>query len=221
MLPKIDQAIAATIDHTVLKVDTDSAAIEQLCTEAKNYGFAAVCVPPHFVKQAVIALQNTKVQVATVVGFPLGYTDVTLKILEIKLAALQGVHEIDAVINVAALKSGQWEILAYEIASIADACRAAKVLSKIIIETAVLNDQEIIKVCSLCAKYAVNYVKTSTGFSKAGATVHHITLMRQALPATIKLKASGGIRTREVAKVLIAAGANRLGCSQGIKIVTL
>ncbi len=209
--------LASYIDHTVLKPATTKEQVQQLCEEAMKYGFAAVCVPPYFVEEAVDLLKGSTINIATVIGFPLGYS--THKLVEIEQAKEQGATEVDVVINIAALKSGNWEFVAKEIDLLTNTAHRLGLVIKFIIETALLTNEEIEKVCILCANSAVDYVKTSTGFAGGGATIEHVKLMRSVLPATIKIKASGGIKDRSFAEALINVGANRLGCSRSIQIV--
>ncbi|OWY19467.1 deoxyribose-phosphate aldolase [Sphingobacteriales bacterium UPWRP_1] len=217
-----DAGLAALIDHTLLKPDATAQHIEQLCNEAALYHFAAVCVPPVFVKQAAAALAGTGVKVATVIGFPLGYNHTGIKLTEIDLAAAHGATEMDMVINVGAVKNTNWHYLQTEIAAASQIThQTAGALLKVIIETALLTLPEIEQVCHICATAGADFVKTSTGFSGGGATVNAVELMRKTLPPQVKIKASGGIRTRQEALDMVKAGANRLGCSASVKIVAL
>ncbi|OWY22170.1 deoxyribose-phosphate aldolase [Sphingobacteriales bacterium UPWRP_1] len=217
-----DAGLAALIDHTLLKPDATAPHIEQVCNEAVFYHFAAVCVPPVFVKQAAAALAGTGVQVATVIGFPLGYNHTGIKLAEIELAAAAGATEMDMVINLSALKNARFNYLENEIAAASQITHQAKgALLKVIIETALLTPPEIEQVCHICAAAGADFVKTSTGFNGAGATVAAVELMRKTLPPQVKIKASGGICTRQEALDMVKAGANRLGCSASVKIVTL
>ncbi|HWB26963.1 MAG TPA: deoxyribose-phosphate aldolase [Chitinophagaceae bacterium] len=210
--------IASYIDHTLLKPTTLIADIEKLCAEAKQYQFAAVCVPPPFVKLAKQLVQGGNVKVATVIGFPFGYSAVEAKIAEIILAIMDGVDELDIVINLIALKNNDWQYLANEINHIMPVAKNKGKVVKIIIESGVLTNDEIIKCCDLYGAAAVDFLKTSTGYAEKGATVEAVQLMRMHLPEQVKIKASGGIRTYEFAKQLIEAGAARLGCSAGVAI---
>lgn len=212
--------LASYIDHTILKPDATEAQVLQLCDEARNYSFAAICIPPCYVQVAADRLKGTDVEVATVVGFPLGYQHHKVKFLETHQAIADGATEIDVVINVSAFKSGKYSEVENELSELAKFCHLKEAELKVIIETALLTDDEIVKACELCANAGVDYVKTSTGFAAAGATVAHVKLMRRVLPAHIKIKAAGGIRTFEDAQALIKAGADRLGCSASIQIVT-
>jgi deoxyribose-phosphate aldolase len=213
--------LATYIDHTILKPDATAEQVTQLCDEARHYGFAAVCVPPCYVQQATERLgPGSVVKVATVVGFPLGYSHTKVKFLETHQAIADGAQEIDVVMNVSAFKSGKFDEVENELGDLAKFCHLKEAELKVIIETALLTEEEIVKACELCANANVDYVKTSTGFAAAGASVENIKLMRSVLPSEIKIKASGGIKTTADAEALIKAGADRLGCSASIKIVT-
>ena len=211
--------IAKYIDHTLLKPTTLISDIEKLCAEAKKYGFAAVCVPPNFVKKAKALMAGSEVKVATVIGFPFGYSAVEAKIAEILLAIVDGVDELDVVINISAIKNNDWLYLADEINHIMPIIRSKDKVIKIIIESGVLTDGEIIKCCEIYGLAGIDYLKTSTGYAEKGATIEAVKLFRLHLPANIQIKASGGIRDYTFAKQLIDAGATRLGCSAGVAIV--
>jgi deoxyribose-phosphate aldolase len=211
--------IARYIDHTILKPTTLMAEVEQLCDEAITNNFAAVCVPPLFVKKAKSLCANSNVKVATVIGFPFGYSAVEAKLAEILLAIVDGADELDMVINLAALKNNDWQYLAHELNAVMTVIRNKQKCIKIIIESGVLTDDEIIKCCDLYGIAGVDFVKTSTGYAENGATVHAVKLMRKHLTEAIKIKASGGIRTFAFAKELVDAGADRIGCSASLKIV--
>jgi deoxyribose-phosphate aldolase len=207
------------IDHTILKPTTLISDIEKLCAEAKKYQFVAVCVPPNFVKKAKAFLEESNVKVATVVGFPFGYSAVESKIAEILLAMVDGADELDVVINISAIKNNDWLYLADEINHIMPIIRSKNKVIKVIIESGILTDEEIIKCCGIYGLAGIDYLKTSTGYAEKGATVEAIKLFRLHLPANIQIKASGGIRDYAFAKQLIDAGATRLGCSAGVAIV--
>ena len=211
--------IATYIDHTILKPTTLTADVNALCEEANENSMAAVCVPPMFVKQAKSLLQNSDVKVATVIGFPFGYSAVESKLAEVLLAIVDGADELDMVINISALKNNDWQYLAGEINAILPIIRTKKKVLKVIIESGLLTDEEIIKCCDLYGLAGVNFLKTSTGYAESGATVHAVKLMRKHLADTVKIKASGGIRTFKFAKELIEAGADRIGCSSSLKII--
>lgn len=211
--------IAKFIDHTVLKPTTLITDIEKLCAEAKQYGFAAVCVPPNFVKLARSLVEGSTVKVATVIGFPFGYSAVEAKIAEILLAIVDGADELDVVINISAIKNNDWSFLADEINHIMPIIRSKNKVIKIIIESGVLTDEEIIKCCDIYGLAGIDYLKTSTGYAEKGATVEAVILFRKHLPDHVQIKASGGIRDYAFAKELVDAGATRLGCSAGVAIV--
>jgi deoxyribose-phosphate aldolase len=211
--------IASFIDHTILKPSTLIADVEQLCMEAKLYKFAAVCVPPLFVKKAKEYCTGSEVKIATVIGFPFGYSAVEAKLAEILLAIVDGADELDVVINIAALKNNDWQYLAKELNTIMPVVRNNNKVIKIIIESGILTDDEIIKCCDLYGISGVDFLKTSTGYAEKGASVHAVALMRKHLADTIKIKASGGIKTLAFANELIAAGADRLGCSSSVTII--
>lgn len=211
--------IATYIDHTILKPTTLTADVKALCEEANENSMAAVCVPPMFVKQAKSLLQNSNVKVATVIGFPFGYSAVESKLAEVLLAIVDGADELDMVINISALKNNDWQYLAGEINAILPIIRTKKKVLKVIIESGLLTDEEIIKCCDLYGLAGVDFLKTSTGYAESGATVHAVKLMRKHLADTVKIKASGGIRTFKFAKELIEAGADRIGCSSSLKII--
>ncbi|WP_291912758.1 deoxyribose-phosphate aldolase [Chitinophaga sp. CB10] len=207
------------IDHTVLKPTTTLEDIKNLCMECVEYNFAAACVPPLFVKLAKQFLGSTDTRVATVIGFPFGYSAIEAKVAETVLAIVDGADELDVVINISAIKNKDWEFLEREIASLMMIIREKQKIVKVIIESGILTDEEIIKCCQLYAKYGVDFVKTSTGYAEKGASVHAVQLMRANLPADIQIKASGGIRTLAFAQELIAAGATRIGASASVSIV--
>lgn len=211
--------IAAYIDHTILKPTILTADVKTLCKEANENSMAAVCVPPMFVKQSKSLLQNSDVKVATVIGFPFGYSAVEAKLAEVLLAIVDGADELDMVINISALKNNDWQYLAGEINAILPIIRTKKKIIKVIIESGLLTDEEIIKCCDLYGLAGVDFLKTSTGYAETGATVHAVKLMRKHLAETVKIKASGGIRTFNFAKELIEAGADRIGCSSSLKII--
>ncbi len=212
-------SINTYIDHTLLKPTTLTADIEKLCAEARQYEFAAVCVPPNFVRKAKALLSGCTVKTATVIGFPFGYSAIEAKIAEIVLAMVDGADELDVVVNIAAIKNGDWIYLANEINHIMPVVKSKNKVIKIIIESGVLTDDEIIKCCDIYGAAGIDYLKTSTGYAEKGATVEAVKLFRLHLPAQVQIKASGGIRNYAFAKELIDAGATRLGCSAGVAIV--
>lgn len=205
------------IDHTLLRPDATEDEIITLCDEAKQYDFMSVCVNPYFVALAKYQLKNSDVLVCTVIGFPLGANEISVKVEETKLAIKQGAGEIDMVINIGALKSGNLEYVYEDIRRVKKAC--GKTLLKVIIETCLLTDEEKVIACELAVKAGADYVKTSTGFSKGGATAEDVKLMRQTVGEDIGVKASGGVRSYADAMKMIEAGASRIGTSNGIKII--
>jgi deoxyribose-phosphate aldolase len=211
--------IASFIDHTVLKPTTTIADVKSLCLEAVEYGFAAVCIPPPLVKNAKAYLKDTDVKTATVIGFPFGYSNAKAKIFETQQAIEDGADEMDVVINLVALRGKAWSYLESEIKYIIEAVHKNGRLLKVIIESGILTDEEILRCCEIYAKAGVDFVKTSTGYAEKGATLEAVQLMRQTLPSSVRIKASGGIRTYEFAKQLIGAGADRLGCSASVEII--
>ena len=211
--------IASYIDHTVLKPTTLIKDVEKICSEAMEYHFAAVCVPPLFVKKAKELLKDTSIKVVTVIGFPFGYAAIEAKVAETILAIIDGADELDVVINISAIKNNDWQFLASEINAILPIIRKQKKVIKIIIESGILTDNEIIKCCDLYGAAGVDFLKTSTGYAEKGATVEAVQLLRRHLADNVQIKASGGIKTYTFAKQLIDAGATRLGCSSSIQIV--
>ncbi|MBS1916129.1 MAG: deoxyribose-phosphate aldolase [Bacteroidetes bacterium] len=211
--------IAPYIDHTFLKPTATLADIQKTCEEALLYRFAAVCIPPPFVKEAKKLTQQSGVKVATVIGFPFGYSAIEAKVAEIVLAIVDGADELDVVINISALKNNDWQFLANEINTMLPIIHNKQKVIKVIIESGVLMDEEIVKCCTLYGTAGVDFVKTSTGYAEKSATVEAVALMKKNLPASVKIKASGGIRTYEFAKQLIDAGASRLGCSASVAII--
>lgn len=210
--------IARMIDHTLLKADATREAIVQLAAEAKQYGFASVCVNPAWVKTAAVELAGTDVKVCTVIGFPLGASASEVKACETRAAIADGAQEVDMVIAVGALKSGLATEVERDIRAVVEAA-AGQALVKVIIETCLLTDREKELACALAARAGADYVKTSTGFSTGGATAADVALMRASIPAEMKVKASGGIRSYEDARAMVEAGASRLGCSSGVQIM--
>lgn len=211
--------IASYIDHTTLKADCRLEDVQKKCEEAIEYNFKAVCIPPYYVKITADLLKNSPVKIATVVGFPMGYSATPAKVEEIKRAIDNGADEIDVVANICAVKGKQWNYVKNDIESMTMAVHLKGKIIKVILETGLLSDEEIEKLCQICSEIKVDFVKTSTGFNGGGATVQAVSLMRASLPKEIKIKASGGIRTREDAIKLIEAGANRLGSSSGVSII--
>ncbi len=206
------------IDHTLLAMDATASQVTQLCHEAIAHQFYAVCVNSGYVPLVSELLQTSAVKVCAVVGFPLGAGLSQSKALEARAAIEAGAQEIDMVINVGWLKSGWHDAVRSDIESVKTAC--ATVPLKVILETCLLNEAEIIQVCEICREIGVAFVKTSTGFSKSGASVAHVKLMRQTVGEAIGVKASGGVRDRQTAAAMVEAGANRIGTSAGVTIVT-
>lgn len=206
------------IDHTLLKPEASQSAIEHLCQEAKAYEFMSVCVQPTWVSFASEQLKGSQVKVCTVIGFPHGANTPETKSFETGNAIDNGAHEVDMVINIGAVKSNNWALVERDIASVVTVAKEKGALSKVIIETCLLTDDEKVKVCDICKAVGADFVKTSTGFSTGGATVQDITLMRQTVGENMGVKASGGVRSKEDALAMIAAGATRLGASSGVQI---
>ena len=208
------------VDHTLLKPTALIEDIKKLCSEAKQYNFAAVCVPPPMIKIAKKELENSSIKIATVIGFPFGYSAIEAKIAESILAIIDGADELDVVINLIALKNNDWEYLANEINHLMPVIKQKNKVVKLIIESGVLTDEEIIRCCDLYGAAGVDFLKTSTGYAEKSASVHAVELMRLHLPDHVQIKASGGIKTYAFAKELIDAGATRIGCSAGVQIVS-
>jgi len=211
--------VSRYIDHTLLKAEATRAEIEKLCEEARAFGFASVCVNPTWVRECAFALHGSPVKVCTVIGFPLGATLPDVKSYETRRAIFDGATEIDMVINIGALKSGDDELVKRDIAGVAEAAHEACAIVKVILETALLIDDEKVRASVLAKEAGADFVKTSTGFSKGGATVADIELMRKAVGAELGVKAAGGVKDLASAKEMIAAGATRIGASAGVRIV--
>lgn len=214
----MSQNVAGLIDHTLLKADATKEQIKVLCEEAREYNFASVCVNPTWVKYASELLEGSEVKVCTVIGFPLGATTPETKAFETKDAIANGAQEVDMVINIGALKDKDDELVERDIRAVV-AASTGKALSKVIIETSLLTDEEKVRACELAVKAGTDYVKTSTGFSTGGATVEDIALMRKTVGPDIGVKASGGVRNTSDAQNVIEAGATRIGASAGVSIV--
>ncbi len=208
--------IASMIDHTNLKATATVAEIKKLCQEALEFKFASVCVNPVYVALAYSILKDTDVKVCTVVGFPLGATSHEAKAAEAACAVTDGAQEIDMVIDIGAVKDKRFDDVEDDISLVVNAAKPAIV--KVILETCYLTEEEIIAACRIAVKAGASFVKTSTGFGSGGATVEAVSIMRKTVAEEIGVKASGGIRTAEDALAMIAAGANRLGCSAGVSI---
>ncbi|HEU4477270.1 MAG TPA: deoxyribose-phosphate aldolase, partial [Pyrinomonadaceae bacterium] len=206
------------IDHTLLKPEATDEDIKSLCEEASRYRFASVCVNPTWVKVAACSLRGSGIPVCTVIGFPLGATLADVKAYEARRAIFDGAQEVDMVINVGALKSGDDCLVEHDIRSVVEVAHEYQVTCKVIIETALLTDDEKVRACLAAKKAGADFVKTSTGFSKSGATVADIALMRRTVGADLGVKASGGVKGLEDARKLVEAGATRIGASVGVKI---
>lgn len=211
--------VAGLIDHTLLKPDASATDIDTLCTEAARFHFATVCVNPAWVALAARRLRGSGVGVCSVVGFPLGATTPDVKQYEARRAIFDGAAEIDMVINVGALKSADLRLVTADIAAVAAPCRDAGVVSKVIIEAALLTDDEKVTACTLAKAAGADFVKTSTGFGPGGATVADVALMRRVVGDEMGVKAAGGVRDLEHVRAMVAAGATRVGASAGVRIV--
>jgi deoxyribose-phosphate aldolase len=211
--------IARLIDHTLLKPEATPAQVEQLCDEARSYGFASVCINPVYVKLAAERLKGSGVAVCTVIGFPLGANSTAVKVCETRQAMDDGATEIDMVIHIGALKAGDHEAVQKDIAAVAAACYEGGALLKVIIEAVLLSMEEKVVACQLAKAAGADFVKTSTGFAGGGATVEDVRLMRQTVGAQMGVKAAGGIRSYADALAMVEAGASRIGASAGVQIV--
>jgi deoxyribose-phosphate aldolase len=212
-------SVASMIDHTLLKPDATRGDIEKLCREAAEFHFATVCVNPAWVALSAALLRGTGVGVCSVVGFPLGATTADVKHYETRRAIFDGATEIDMVINIGALKSGDLQVVERDIQAVVSPCRETNVISKVIIEAALLTDDEKIAASTLSKAAGADFVKTSTGFASGGATAADVALMRRVVGADMGVKAAGGVRDYEGLKAMVAAGATRVGASAGVKIV--
>jgi deoxyribose-phosphate aldolase len=210
--------IASYIDHTILKPDTNIEQVRKVCQEAREYKFASVCVNPYYVKAVKDFLDGSEVKVTSVIGFPLGCTMKEVKAFETKMAVMAGANELDMVINIAALKNKNYDIVLEDIQAVVKASEGMTV--KVIIETCLLTDEEKVKACELSVEAGADFVKTSTGFSTGGATEEDVRLMKDTVGDKAKVKASGGIRDYSKAVQLVFAGAERLGCSASVAIAT-
>lgn len=211
--------IAPYIEHTVLKPTTAISEIAILCGEAKQYGFAAVCVPPLFVKKAKELIAGSNVKVTAVIGFPFGYSAIEAKVAEIVLAIIDGADELDMVINISAVKNKDWQFLAYEINTVMPIVRGKAKIIKLIIESSLLTEEEIITCCDIYGAAGVDAIVTGTGYTEKELTVEAVQLLYKHLPSGIKIKAAGDIKNYSFARQLIAAGADRLGCSSSVYIL--
>ena len=211
--------LAGFIDHTLLRADAAAADIDRMCDEARRYGFAAVCVNPSWIKRVATNLRGSEVVACSVVGFPLGAHSPVIKAMEARQAIREGAREIDMVINIGALKSGDYQLVKRDIAGVTDACREAGAVCKVIIEAAMLSDEEKVVASRIAKRAKADFVKTSTGFGPGGATLHDVELMRKTVGPDIGVKAAGGIRDYDTVKKMIAAGATRIGASASVKIM--
>jgi deoxyribose-phosphate aldolase len=218
-LTRIDPSIAALIDHTILKPEATRNDVVKICREARQYGFASVCINPYWVPLVKAELAGSPVKVCSVVGFPLGATSTEAKVCETAAALRAGAQEIDMVINVGALRSGDTDAVKNDIQSVVRAAHQAGAIVKVILETALLDDTQKTVASKIARNAGADFVKTSTGFSTSGATVHDVALMRAAVGPNIGVKASGGIRTLQDVQAMTAAGATRIGASASVKIV--
>lgn len=207
------------IEHTLLLVDTSKDEVVKLCNEAVEFNFWGVCVPPYYVRLAKDLLANSSIKITTVVGFPFGFNSRNIKAEEAIKAIDDGADEIDMVMNISAFKSGEFADVNTDIESVATICRLKNTPLKVIIETGLLNNSEIIKACEICVEEAVNFVKTCTGVNGKGVTLEQVKLLRKVLPLKIKIKAAGGIRKRLFAEQLIEAGADRIGTKSGVELI--
>lgn len=213
------EEIARYIDHTLLKQEASLEQITRLCEEAKKYNFAAVCVNAAYIADCARLLKGTNVKIASVVGFPLGATLSSVKAYETEQVISAGANEIDMVLNVGAMKSGNFDLVKSDVAAVVKAAHAHNAIVKVILETCLLSKEEIVKACEICKEAGADFVKTSTGFNSAGATVEDVALMRKTVGAKMGVKAAGGVRTREDVLAMIEAGATRIGTSGGVKIM--
>ncbi|POZ55668.1 Deoxyribose-phosphate aldolase 2 [Lysinibacillus sphaericus] len=209
---------ASMIDHTLLKAEATKEQIEKLCAEAKEFGFASVCVNPTWVKYCSELLQDSNVLVCTVIGFPLGANTTAVKVFETKDAIANGAQEVDMVINIGALKDQNFELVQADIAAVVEAAKGSAIV-KVIIETCLLTEEEKVKACELSVAAGADFVKTSTGFSTGGATAEDIALMRKTVGPELGVKASGGVRSLEDMQKMVEAGATRIGASSGVAIM--
>lgn len=215
-----DKNVAGMIDHTLLKPDATSSDVKILCNEAKKYSFASVCINPGYVSLCSELLRGTDVKVCTVIGFPLGATTTEVKQFETEQAINNGADEVDMVINIGQLKQGNYDYVQKDVKAVVDTAKRRNVLTKVIFEISLLTDEEKVKAALICKKVGADFVKTSTGFSTGGATVGDVALMKFVVGRDIGVKAAGGIRSKEDAEAMIASGADRIGASASVKIVS-
>jgi len=218
-VPNFDSSIAALIDHTLLKPEATAADIRKVCAEARHYGFASVCVNPYWVRLVAGELAGSPVKVCSVVGFPLGASATEIKVAETAAAIRDGAQEIDMVLNIGELRGGNQDAVRGDIKAVVEAAHAGGAIVKVILETALLDDQQKIAASLLAKEAGADFVKTSTGFGPGGATAADVALMRRTVGPALGVKASGGVRTLEDLKTMVEAGANRVGASASVKIV--
>ena len=216
---RIDPAIASLIDHTILKPDATAADVRKVCREAVQYSFASVCVNPYWVSLVAAELKGSPVKVCTVIGFPLGANATEIKVAEAVAAIRVGAQEIDMVINIGELRGGNYDAVRNDIAAVVEVSHRSGAIVKVILETALLDDNQKLMACTLSKFAKADFVKTSTGFSTHGATAHDVALMRLAVGPEMGVKASGGIRTLDDLRNMAAAGASRVGASASVKII--
>jgi len=213
--------IATIIDHTYLRADCTTADVKVLCSEAIRHRFKSVCIPPYYIFQAKRMLRDSRVKICSVIGFPMGYSTTGAKVEEIKRACNDGADELDVVVNIAAIKNNDWNTVSNDIESTTMISHLRGKKMKLIIEMGLLEEAEIVKVCDLASRFEVDFVKTATGFNDTITTPEDIKHLRSLLPPPIKIKASGNIRTHDDALLMVEAGADRIGTSSGIRIVSM
>jgi deoxyribose-phosphate aldolase len=218
-VPEFDSSIAALIDHTLLKPEATAAEIRKVCAEARHYSFASVCVNPYWVRLVAGELAGSAVKVCSVVGFPLGASATEIKVAETVAAIRDGAQEIDMVLNIGELRGGNHGAVRDDIKAVVETAHSHGAIVKVILETALLNDEQKVAACLLAKEAGADFVKTSTGFGPSGATAADVALMRRTVGPAIGVKASGGVRTLEDLQTMVVAGANRVGASASVKIV--
>jgi deoxyribose-phosphate aldolase len=218
-VPEFDSSIAALIDHTLLKPEATAADIRKVCAEARHYSFASVCVNPYWVRLVADELTGSPVKVCSVVGFPLGASATEIKVAETAAAIRDGANEIDMVLNIGELRAGNHDAVRRDIQAVVEAAHSGGAIVKVILETALLNDEQKVAASLLSKEAGADFVKTSTGFGPGGATAADVALMRRTVGPSMGVKASGGVRTLEDLQTMAAAGANRVGASASVKIV--
>ena len=212
--------LASYIEHTQLKPDTTLTQVKKLCQEAIDNNFAGVCIPPFYVADAAKYLENSDVKTITVVGFPMGYSAISAKVEEAKRSVDDGADEVDMVVNICAVKEGKWAHVKNDIDSVTRATHLKGKIMKVILETGLISQDDIRRLCEICIEVGVDYIKTSTGINAEGATVEIVSFIKKCIAgSTLKIKASGGIKTEAFARQLIAAGASRLGTSSSLSII--